>query len=48
MDTTKKHLKEDAVVAVVPQKAYEGNESYIFISYAHKDEIKVFPIISAI
>ncbi len=26
-------------------KAYDGNEPYIFISYAHKDEDLVFPII---
>ena len=24
--------------------AYEGSENYIFISYAHKDTDKVFPI----
>lgn len=29
-------------------KAYEGNEPYIFISYAHKDSDKVIPIIQAL
>jgi len=28
-----------------PPKAYEGKEKYIFISYAHKDKEKVWPII---
>ena len=25
--------------------AYEGNENYIFVSYAHKDSDRVIPII---
>ena len=29
-------------------KAYEGNEPYIFISYAHKDSDKVIPMIQAL
>ena len=29
-----------------PFHAYAGNEPYIFISYAHKDSAKVFPIIA--
>ena len=29
-------------------RAYEGNEPYIFISYAHKDSGKVLPVISAL
>lgn len=28
--------------------AYEGSENYIFVSYAHKDTDKVFPIMSAL
>ncbi len=28
-----------------PYGSYEGNEPYIFISYAHKDESKVYPVI---
>ncbi len=28
--------------------AYEGNEPYIFISYAHKDSVKVLPILEAL
>ena len=30
----------------IPFEAYKGNDPYIFISYAHKDSNKVFPIIS--
>lgn len=33
---------------MVMPKAYEGNEPYIFISYAHKDSDKVIPIIQAL
>ena len=33
---------------MVMPKAYEGNEPYIFISYAHKDSEKVLPIIQAL
>ena len=29
-------------------RAYEGNEAYIFISYAHKDAAKVMPIIEGL
>lgn len=29
-------------------RAYEGNEPYIFVSYAHKDSDRVLPIISAL
>ena len=29
-------------------RAYEGNEPYIFVSYAHKDSERVLPIISAL
>ena len=30
-------------VANVPFHAYEGDEPYIFVSYAHEDASKVFP-----
>jgi formylglycine-generating enzyme required for sulfatase activity len=32
--------------AKIPFEAYKGTDPYIFISYAHKDSDKVFPIIS--
>lgn len=33
---------------MIVQNAYDGQEPYIFISYAHKDSDKVFPIIRAL
>lgn len=33
---------------MVMPKAYEGNEPYVFIIYAHKDSDKVLPIIQAL
>jgi len=33
-------------MSVIPFNAYKGDKPYIFISYAHADSEKVFPIIS--
>jgi hypothetical protein len=30
----------------IPFEAYKGTDPYVFVSYAHKDLDKVFPIIS--
>ena len=29
----------------IPFKAYEGDEPYVFVSYAHVDKAQVFPLI---